>query len=149
MILDSLQKSAMYEGLHPLFKQAFHYVKTTDFSKIEQGRIELDGNSLYVIYTETEGRAIEKANMESHNKYIDIHIPLILEESMGYCPASDLKNPIDVYNAEKDIAFFTNKATTFISVAPSQFVIFFPKEGHEPAIGDGPFLKVIVKIKVD
>ena len=34
MILDSLENSKRIECIHPLFKQAFDYVKSTDFSKI-------------------------------------------------------------------------------------------------------------------
>ena len=36
MILDSLENSKRIECIHPLFKQAFDYVKSTDFSKMEE-----------------------------------------------------------------------------------------------------------------
>ena len=32
MILDSLKNTEKIESLHPLFKKAFDYVKSTDFS---------------------------------------------------------------------------------------------------------------------
>ena len=35
MILDSLNNTEKIECLHPLFKQAFDYLKSTDFSKVE------------------------------------------------------------------------------------------------------------------
>ena len=41
MILDSLQNAEKYESLHPAFKEAFEYIKNTDFTKIEPGIIEL------------------------------------------------------------------------------------------------------------
>lgn len=37
MILDSLENSKRIECIHPLFKQAFDYVKSTCFSKREDG----------------------------------------------------------------------------------------------------------------
>jgi YhcH/YjgK/YiaL family protein len=148
MILDSLQNSKMYEGLHPKFKQAFDYIKTTDFSKQEIGKIELDGNKLVVIFAEGIGKTIQEAKMETHKQYIDIQVPYTSVETMGYIPTVDLKNPTVAYNSEKDIAFFSDKATAFISVHPGQFAIFFPEDGHQPAIGDGPFRKIIVKVKV-
>ena len=43
MILDSLNNTEKVECLHPLFKKAFDYVKATDFSKMEDGKYELDG----------------------------------------------------------------------------------------------------------
>lgn len=148
MILDSLQNSKMYEGLHPKFKQAFDYIKTTDFSKQEIGKVELDGNKLVVIFAEGMGKTMDEAKMETHKQYIDIQVPYTSVETMGYIPTVDLKNPTVAYNSEKDIAFFSDKATAFISVHPGQFAIFFPEDGHQPAIGDGPFRKIIVKVKV-
>ncbi|MBN2787970.1 MAG: YhcH/YjgK/YiaL family protein [Paludibacteraceae bacterium] len=148
MILDSLQNSKMYEGLHPKFKQAFDYIKTTDFSKQEIGKVELDGKNLIVIFAEGIGKTMDEAKMETHEQYIDIQVPYTSVETMGYIPTVDLKNPTVAYNAEKDIAFFSDKATAFITVHPGQFAIFFPEDGHQPAIGDGPFRKIIVKVKV-
>ncbi len=148
MILDSLKNSAMYEGLHPRFKAAFDFVKNTDFSKLEPGKIEIDGKNLFVNFAEGVGKTPEVAKMETHNDYIDIQIPFTSVETMGYIPTVDLKEPMDAYNAEKDITFFKDAATAFIKVVPGQFAIFFPEDGHQPGIGDGPFRKIIVKVKV-
>ena len=41
MILDSLENSKRIECIHPLFKQAFDYVKSTDFSKMEDGKYDI------------------------------------------------------------------------------------------------------------
>ena len=48
MILDSLNNTKKIECLHSLFKKAFDYLKSTDFSKVEDGKHELDGSRLYV-----------------------------------------------------------------------------------------------------
>lgn len=48
MILESLNNTEKVERLHPLFKKAFDYIKATDFSKIEDGKYELDGTRLFV-----------------------------------------------------------------------------------------------------
>jgi len=148
MILDSLKNAVMYENLHPRFKTAFDFVKNTDFSKLEPSKIELDGKNLFVNFAAGEGKTPEEAKMETHNDYIDIQIPYTSVETMGYIPTTDLKDPIDTYNPAKDITFFRDKATTFIHVVPGQFVIFFPEDGHQPGIGNGPFRKIIVKVKV-
>jgi YhcH/YjgK/YiaL family protein len=148
MILDSLKNAAMYEGLHPRFKAAFDYVKNTDFSKMEAGKTELDGKNLFVNLAEGNGKTESEAKMETHKDYIDIQIPLNWIETMGYIPAVDLKSPTAAYDEEKDITFFTDKATSFIQVHPGQFAIFFPEDGHQPTIGNGAFRKIIVKVKV-
>ena len=148
MVLDSLCNSAKYEGLHPAFKQAFDFVKSTDFSKLEPGKIMLNGKDLFVNFSETTGKTADTAKMETHNEYIDIQIPFTADETMGWIPAADLREPMDAYNAEKDITFFRDKATTFVTVRPGQFAIFFPEDGHQPGIAEGVFRKIIVKVKL-
>ena len=48
MIVSNLQHSARIEPLHPLFKQLFDYVKSHDLLHTPCGRIELDGNNLFI-----------------------------------------------------------------------------------------------------
>ena len=43
MIVSNLQNSQRIEGLHPLFKSLFDYVKTHDLLHADLGRIEVDG----------------------------------------------------------------------------------------------------------
>ena len=63
-------------------------------------------------------------------------------------PSCELPSPMAQYNAKKDIPFFEYKATTFIDVKMCQFFLFFPDDGHQPGIGEGTYMKIIVKIKV-
>lgn len=148
MVLDSLQNSAKYESLHPAFKQAFDFVKNTDWSKMEPGKTMLNGKDLFVNYTLATGKTADVAKMETHKDYIDIQIAIEKAETMGYTPTCDLKEPQEAYNAEKDITFFYDKAQNFITVQPGQFCIFFPEDGHQPCIAEGQFHKIIVKVKL-
>lgn len=148
MVFDSLENSAKYEHLHPAFKQAFDYLKSTDFSAMEPGKVMLDGKNLFVNYAECKTKTPETAKMETHNEYIDIQVATEKTEVMGYIPTCDLKDPMDAYNAEKDITFFRDKAQVMLTVNPGQFVIFWPEDGHQPGIGEGTWRKVIVKVKI-
>lgn len=148
MVLDSLSNSAKYEGLHPAFKQAFDFIKSTDFSKLEPGKIELNGKDLFINFAEPTGKKADEAKMETHNEYIDIQVPYTAVETMGWIPTCELKEPMGEYNAEKDITFFKDKATAFVDVHPGQFAIFFPEDGHQPGIAEGVFRKIIVKVKI-
>lgn len=51
MIVSNLQNSQRVEGLHPLFKTLFDYVKTHDLFHAELGRIEIDGDNLFIKYS--------------------------------------------------------------------------------------------------
>ena len=149
MILDSLNNSKRVEGLHPLFKQAFDYVKSTDFSKMEDGKYELDGSRLFVSIASINGKAKEDAAIETHKKYIDIQLPLSGVEKIGWKPGSELQEEASPYNEEKDIAFFVDRPTAFTKIYPGQFAIYFPEDGHAPGIGQGAIRKVIVKVQVE
>jgi YhcH/YjgK/YiaL family protein len=148
MVLDSLENSAKYEGLHPAFKQAFDFVKNTDFTKLEPGKIELNGKDLYVNFAEVNTKTEETAKMETHKNYIDIQIAIFKEEQMGYTPTAHLTQPRDAYNDVKDVTFYYDKAETMLNVKKGEFAIFFPEDGHQPGIGEGPWRKVIVKVKI-
>lgn len=148
MVQDTLANSSRYESLHPAFKQAFDYIKSTDFSNMEPGKIYLNGKDLFVNVNACTGKTAEEAKMETHNEYIDIQISIEADELMGYTPTSELKEPRDAYNPEKDITFYYDKAQQMLNVRPGQFVIFWPEDGHQPGIGTGTWKKLIVKVKI-
>ena len=148
MIVDSLTNSASIEQMHPLFKKAFDFLRTTDFSNTNPGKIQLDGEQLFVSIVETEGKTKEQAKLETHNKYIDIQMPIEGIETMGWLAGKNCVNEVEPYNAEKDITFFTDKPSTYIQVQPYEFAIFYPEDGHAPAIAEGKLKKIIVKVLV-
>ena len=132
MIQASLNDTKRIEGISPLFAKAFEYIKNTDFSKMEDGRHDIEGD----------------ASIEIHKKYIDIQIPLLGVEQIGWKATCDLLEEASPYNEEQDIAFFIDKPTTVTRIYPGQFVIFFPEDGHAPGIGEGMIRKIVVKVKI-
>ncbi|MGL4992512.1 MAG: YhcH/YjgK/YiaL family protein [Bacteroidales bacterium] len=148
MILDSLQNSASVESLHPNFKKAFDYIRNNDLANIEAGKIVLDGDNLFITIADITGKEASAARMEAHRNYIDIQIPLTGVETMGYLPLASCNSIETPFNEEKDIIFFNDKPSTYLNVAPGQFAIFFPEDGHAPGIGQGAMRKLIVKVKI-
>lgn len=149
MILDSLNNSKRVESLHPLFKQAFDYVKSTNFSRMEDGKYELDGTRLFVSIATITGKAKVDATIETHKKYIDIQLPLLGVEKIGWKPGCELQEESSPYNEAKDIAFFVDRPTAYTKIYPGQFAIYFPEDGHAPGIGEGSIRKVIVKVQIE
>ena len=41
MIVDTLENAHRYFSVHPLFEQAFHYIKETDLSNVEPGKADI------------------------------------------------------------------------------------------------------------
>ncbi|MDR1809139.1 MAG: YhcH/YjgK/YiaL family protein [Prevotella sp.] len=148
MIIDHLENSALYEPLNPLFKKAFNFLKSLDLTKIETGKTLLEGNDLYVTVSNSALKDKVNAKLEVHNNYIDIQLPVSKAEGFGWLARKELKNETAPYNAEKDIQFFDDRPQTCFSVAPGNFAIFFPEDGHAPCIGEGSVLKIVVKVKL-
>lgn len=148
MVHGSLKNTLAAEKLHPLFIKAFEYIKSNDFTEMEPCKIELEGDKLIIIVAELNGKKSEEARMEVHRKYIDIQVPVIGTEQMGWRALEECLNPVDNYNTEKDILFFKDEATSTITVQPGEFAVFFPEDGHAPGIGSGYIKKIIAKIMV-
>lgn len=144
MILDTLDNLEKYASLNPLFAKAIDYLKNTDLGALEVGKVKLQGDDLVVNVSQTSPKAKEAAKLETHNKYIDIQLPLSGDEVMGYTAGKDL--PAVEYNAEKDITFFEGLAENYFTVKPGMFAIFFPQDGHAPGITDTGVKKIIVKV---
>lgn len=148
MILSSLKNTDSIESLHPLFREAFSYIRNTDFSKIADGCHKIMGDLLYVNVQTIKGKDLEQATIETHEKYIDIQAPLSAVEQIGWKAAADLTDNTSAYNEEDDIAFYNDDPTTVISIYPGQYAIFFPEDGHAPGIGNGIIKKMVVKVKI-
>lgn len=148
MILSTLDESVQVESLHPAFKRVFDYVKSLDLAVMEDGKIELDGDALFISHATVSG--VEKSSqlLEVHKKYIDIHILLEGLETIGWLPTERLKEIKTPYDCDKDIAFYTDIPQCYIDMVPGDFMIVYPTDGHAPIIGDGTIKKLIVKISV-
>lgn len=147
MVVDTLENLEKYASLNPLFAQAIEYLKSIDLNAIEAGnKVELKGKDLVVNFAQTKPKTKEEAKLETHNKFIDIQIPLSGVEVMGYTPGKDCVPADAAYNAEKDITFFEGLAESYIAVKPGMFAIFFPQDGHAPGITETGVKKVIVKV---
>lgn len=150
MILGSLKNTSTAEKIHPLFKIAFEYIKAMDFITMPAtiSNIELEGTNLFLSVSEYQGKTKEGAKMEAHKKYIDIQIPIVGTEQMGWLDIEKCTNVLSPYDSKKDLVFFNNPTNSYIPVAPGEFVIFFPEDGHAPGIGEGYIKKVVVKVLV-
>ena len=146
MVIDTLENFAKYVPLNPLFAAVAEYMGKNDIFAQENGVVILDEKDLFVNYTTAKGKAIGEARIESHNRMIDIQIPLSCPETMGYTPRKNL--PEAEYNEEKDITFYKGEAEKYITINPGEFVIFFPEDGHAPCVSENEEIKkVIFKVK--
>lgn len=148
MIVSNLQNTERIESLHPLFKTLFDYVKTHDLLHADLGRIEIDGNRLFINNVNPECVAPEKQVLELHHDYIDVHILLEGKETIGWKALEDLEKEVKAYSKEEDCALYADAPTTYVNLLPGQFMIVYPEDPHAPIIGQGKIRKLIAKVLV-
>ena len=148
MIVSNLQKSGRIEPLHPLFKQLFDYVKSHDLLHTPCGRIELDGDNLFINNVNPTCVKESEQVLEVHRDYIDIHILLEGKERIGWKAIEDVNQLKQAYQKEGDCALYSDVPTTFVDLLPGQFAIVYPEDPHAPVIGEGKIRKLIAKVKI-
>lgn len=146
MILDALSEARRYVGLHPRFDRAFEFLTRADLAALPPGRQAVDGDLIYGSIEVTEGRSREGARLEAHRRYIDIQYTIDGAEEIGWLPLAACRAPRGAFDPDKDIVFFDDRPTTWLSVAAGRFAIFFPEDAHAPLGGRGLLRKAIVKI---
>lgn len=149
MIIADLDQSYRYESLHPAFPKVFQYVKSHDLLNAELGKIEIDSDNVFIINSEPECLTKEEQVLEYHRAYLDIHILLTGEETIGWKNLSDCTQEQKAFDIENDFGLYADTPTTYITLQAGQFAIVYPEDAHAPIIGNGKIRKLVVKIKVD
>lgn len=148
MIKDSLANMHLYDSLHKNFRSVFNIIEALNLDALKPGRIELDGNYVYINIENISGRSKESAPLEAHRKYIDIQVPLRRKETFGLRPAASCAHTLHGYDEEKDITLYNDMPDSYVDVDRGEFIILFPDDAHAPAIADGDLFKMIVKVSV-
>lgn len=148
MIISNLKHSERIEPLHPAFKKAFDYIKSHDLLHEACGRIELDGDRLFINNVAPTCLPAEAQVLEVHRDYIDIHVLLEGKERIGWKALEDLQAEKQAYNPTSDCALYTDRPTFYVDLQPGEFVVVFPEDPHAPLIGTGNIRKLIIKVKI-
>ncbi|MCW3079547.1 YhcH/YjgK/YiaL family protein [Segetibacter sp.] len=149
MITDVIQNAHLYEGLNERFKRAFTYLNETDFSAMEMGKHEIEGDNIFAIVNEFETKDKHECEAEAHKKHIDIQYLVKGTEMFGYAPLTTQK-PVTDYDEANDVAIY-KEAVSYLKLEAGMFIIFYPTDLHQPEVREfEPVLvkKVVVKIKI-
>ena len=148
MIIDKVENLEKYASINPLFPKVVEFLKANDLNKMEPGKYEIEGKDLFVNIQMAKGKTPAEAVIETHNKMIDIQIPLSDAETFGYTQRDLL--PDVAYNEEKDITKIPDLAAdSYLTCMPGMMAILFPQDGHAPCIAGVPEIKkAIFKVSV-
>jgi biofilm protein TabA len=151
MILDRIDNTRLYVGLHARFAKAFEILRDETMTQKEDGKYAVDSDKIYYTIQRYTTKPLNEGKLEAHRKYIDIQFLLSGEELLGYVPLKGLTTA-EEYNPQKDIAFFnTPKEITKVKLEPGLFCVLFPDDAHLPCrqlAGPAEVRKVVIKIKI-
>lgn len=148
MIFDTLDNVNNYEGLGRVYT-ALKFLSETDFSKIDLGRYELDGDNIFYM-VQSYNTDPDKTISEAHKKYIDIQYMVEGEEIIGVADISSEKELTEA-KEENDVWFYNCK-TEPLTLSAGKYMVLYPNDLHCPGVAtNGTALtcrKVVVKVKV-
>jgi len=148
MIFDRIENINNYKGLGRVYT-ALEFIAKTDFTKVNIGKYELDGDNIYYMVQKYDTNP-DKTVDEAHKKYIDIQYIVKGEEVIAVAPIQNDKKLIEA-KEEKDVWFYECETQTMV-LKSGDFMVLYPSDLHLPgkAVNDPQeVLKVVVKVKVD
>lgn len=152
MILDAIKKAGKYYDLSHGIRAGLEFLSKTDFSEVENGRIEIV-EGVYANVQTYDSKPLAQGKFEAHRDYIDIQYVIEGEELVAVANLTDCEELIP-YDCEKDIEFLSYlpaKKPEMIELKPDRFLLLYPDDAHMPSITTKepqPVKKVVVKIRL-
>jgi biofilm protein TabA len=133
-----------------LWNAAFAYMKNNRLDTLPVGKHEIAGEMLFASVTEGPSKELEKANWESHKKYIDLQYVIRGKEKIGVAPTTGAAIT-KAYDEPKDVMNYSIPEALYYVAEPEMFFLFFPSDAHRPNVkvdGFDVVKKVVLKIRV-
>ena len=148
MVLDRIENFEKYLSLNPNFVKAMEFLQNSNLQDLPLGRNEICGDMVFANVVEAKSKSKSEAPIEIHRQYIDVHVPLSGDELIGYTPLAEL--PYAEFVEADDAALYplSLSARDYFNVRRGEFAIFFPQDGHAPAITPTPLKKIILKVAI-
>ncbi len=131
------------------FKTAFEFLNKEDLSALPMGKTVIT-DDVFILKQNYTTNALGESFWESHVDYIDIQFISKGAEKFAYAPISTLTEIM--HNKESDMKVFKGKVESLCQLNAGDFAIFFPEDGHMPALNpttDASVVdKYLVKIRV-
>ena len=148
MILDSFSNIERYARVLPFFETAVDLLCSGTIDRLPEGLSVFQEHPVTVSCMKRAGISESAAKMEAHRRFIDVQCLFDGVERIGWRPIDDCRE-IDVpYDEEKDIMFFRDRPTTFCTLRPGMFAVFFPEDVHAPLIGEVMIRKAVLKLPI-
>lgn len=149
MIFSTIKASSGNAKLDAFINRAMKM----DLDSMETKFHTIDEGEFYINRIRGNARDLKDSQLEIHKQYIDVHIPLIGKETLGFViePASDLFMSEQPF--ENDGELIDNvKNERFVTLEEGEYAVFFPTEWHRPMITNEEHNiavdKIVLKVEV-
>ncbi|NSW90390.1 MAG: YhcH/YjgK/YiaL family protein [Firmicutes bacterium] len=149
MIIDNIKNAFLYYGISKKIETALKFLLNNDFSKMEPGKHEINGEEIYMMVSNYDTKTIDQGIWEAHRKYIDIQYVFEGSEYIGYANINSLKVTRE-YDEKGDYLLLEGKGD-LLKVEKGTFMVLFPEDAHMPCIAvdrPGKVKKIVIKVKV-
>ena len=122
-------------------ERALDFLRSTDFSKLAPGVVEIDGKNIFAQIIDLTTREVAENRPEVHRRYLDIQFLAWGEEKIGFAIDNGNNTISESLLAQRDIIFYHGS-----------YVIFFPQDVHRPGCHKSvatPIRKIVVKVAID
>lgn len=151
MIYGEIRDIKKYKGISKNLDKAIDFIFDKKYLDNKIGTNEIDGDIIYFNCPDRpKTRNKSNLELEYHKRYVDIHVVIDGEESIGYTPrekceetkAYEVAGDYGLMKTEVDIEFYLNS---------DKFLMFFPEEPHVALLKvkeEEEIKKVIFKVEL-
>ena len=152
MILDTLQNANFYRGLHSGIDKVLEEFKKYTPENYLSGKLQLDGDNLFMIFNNYETHSRDGALAEAHRQYIDVMYVVEGCETICVKPVDQLRHITKEYDPSIDALLAeTDPDATLAQLEPGSFIILFPQDAHSPACymeTPSAVKKIVAKVRI-
>lgn len=133
MIFDSLKNAKQYAALNERINKVFEAAKNYTTDNFVKGRVNIDGDTIYMNFAEYETKNKADAIAEAHKKYIDVMCMIEGTETIYVKNTEKLSNITSEYTEENEALLADlDDDMTPVRLEAGSFVILFPQDAHAP-----------------
>ena len=133
-------------------EKALDFLRTTDFTTLVPGVVEIDGRNIFAQVLDLKTKAHHENRPEVHRRYLDIQFLAWGEEKIGVAIDTGHNEISESLLEQRDIIFYHQMENeSLIEMIPGNYAIFFPQDVHRPQCHknkESDIRKIVVKVAI-
>lgn len=149
MIFGNIRNREEYSFLDRQIQACFAYAKDHDLLQLDNGKHEIDGDTLFVNIVEYTTTTPEERFWEAHKEYLDLHLMLRGPEQIdvNFIESMEQKE----FQRDRDFLPLEGEPNSHVVLEEGDFLICYPHDAHRTAVmvkEPVGIKKAIFKIKI-